>query len=311
MSRIAEYFAKSFPDVLSLRKTMVVREADGAPEEKVVARVHVAFDAHVRFISVLITQIDRPEAIAEGILRNLPLVLAYQGVDSIDLPKLGPGSAGFQLQIENRPEGAFVRGSHTDGSGADASALPFSGRVFFYTEYDLPSDAKDRLKALTQGTPLSPVFRGPAFAAAVDKAMHPRAFISHDWRDKSGVALPIALGLQQLMCPVWYDDFSMRVGQSLRESIEKGIKECGFCILVLTPNFLKNGGWPKREYTMAFTKELVEEQEVILPVWHDVSQKDVYEYSPLLADKLGVPWSLGPEEVCRRLYRAIDRTPEP
>jgi hypothetical protein len=112
------------------------------------------------------------------------------------------------------------------------------------------------------------------------------------------------------MCPVWYDDFSMEVGQSLRESVEKGIKDCGFCILVLTPNFLKNGGWPKREYTMAFTKELVEDSAAILPVWHNVSRNDVYEYSPHLADRLGLRWSHGVEDVCWRLYRAIDRRVE-
>jgi hypothetical protein len=40
------------------------------------------------------------------------------------------------------------------------------------------------------------------------------------------------------MITVWYDEFSLKVGDSLRESIEKGIKECKKCILILTQNYL-------------------------------------------------------------------------
>jgi TIR domain len=108
------------------------------------------------------------------------------------------------------------------------------------------------------------------------------------------------------MCPVWYDEFSLRVGDSLRESIEKGLKECSKCILILTPNFLSNGGWSKREYESIFTRELVEQHNVILPVWHSISAADVYKYSPILADRFAVQWSRGVEEVARTLLGSID-----
>jgi hypothetical protein len=42
-----------------------------------------------------------------------------------------------------------------------------------------------------------------------------------------------------------------------------------------------------------------------LPVWHNVDAKQVYEYSPRLADKVGLNSSLGVEELARRLVRAI------
>ena len=134
----------------------------------------------------------------------------------------------------------------------------------------------------------------------------PRAFISHDSRDNTSIAEPIALQLQKFMCPVWYDQYSLRVGDSLRESIERGLKECSKCILVLTPNFLSNKGWSKREYDSIFTREVVEKQRVILPVWHEISAEDVYNYSPILADRVAVQWSLGVEEVARKLLQAID-----
>lgn len=53
----------------------------------------------------------------------------------------------------------------------------------------------------------------------------PRALLSHDSREKAEVAGPVAVGLQKLMCPMWYDEFSLKVGDYLRESIERGLKE--------------------------------------------------------------------------------------
>jgi TIR domain len=108
------------------------------------------------------------------------------------------------------------------------------------------------------------------------------------------------------MCPVWYDQFSLRVGDSLRESIERGLTECSKCILILTKNFLGNEGWSKREYDSIFTREVVEKKRVILPVWSGISAVDVYKYSPILADRVAVEWSLGAEEVARRLFNSIN-----
>ncbi|MDF0581049.1 toll/interleukin-1 receptor domain-containing protein [Bradyrhizobium yuanmingense] len=96
------------------------------------------------------------------------------------------------------------------------------------------------------------------------------------------------------------------MGDSLRGGIETGLKECPKCILILTPNFLANNGWSKREYDSIFTRELVEKQQVVLPVWSGVNAADVYEYSPILADRVAVNWSLGVEEVARRLVRSLD-----
>ena len=51
------------------------------------------------------------------------------------------------------------------------------------------------------------------------------ALISHDSRDKDDVDCKIAINLNRMLCPVWYDEFSPKVGDSLREGIEKGLKE--------------------------------------------------------------------------------------
>jgi len=112
--------------------------------------------------------------------------------------------------------------------------------------------------------------------------------------------------LEERNCPVWYADFSLRVGDSLRESIERGLQETRKCILILTPNFLNNEGWTKREFNSVFTREILEKRNVILPVWHEVSQQQVYDYSPGLADKYALPWSEEQkEDVAEKLQQAV------
>jgi len=113
-----------------------------------------------------------------------------------------------------------------------------------------------------------------------------------------------------MICPVWFDEFSLKPGDSLREKIEQGLKETAKCIVVLSPNFLSNKRWTKVEFNSVFTREIIEERNVFLPVWDSVTPKDVYEYSPSLANRLGVNWSLGLEEVARRLYAEISKAAE-
>jgi hypothetical protein len=133
----------------------------------------------------------------------------------------------------------------------------------------------------------------------------PLAFISHDSRDKEEIASKIALGLQKRMCFVWYDEYSLKVGDSLRESIEKGLKECKKCVLVLSPNFLSNTGWTKVEFNSIFTREILETKNLVLPVWCGISKEELYEYCPTLLDRVGLHWEKGEDQVINKLHQAI------
>ncbi len=52
-------------------------------------------------------------------------------------------------------------------------------------------------------------------------------------------------------------------------------------------------------------QEILETTQVVLPVWYGVTAKEVYGYSPSLANVKGIDWSLGEDEVCRQLSRVI------
>ena len=109
-------------------------------------------------------------------------------------------------------------------------------------------------------------------------------FISYASEDKQEVALPLAKALQNEGLEVWFDDFELRIGMSLRQTIDRGIARSRFGVVVLSRSFFRKG-WPAYELDGLVTRTVSGEQ-VLLPVWHEVTKQEVMDYSPSLADKL-------------------------
>jgi hypothetical protein len=109
-------------------------------------------------------------------------------------------------------------------------------------------------------------------------------FISHASEDKSGLVRDLANALRNLGLKVWYDEFSLRQGDSLSESIDRGLASSQFGLVVLSRAFLAKR-WPRRELQGLVAREIADGT-VILPVWHGVTRADVVAFSPPLADKL-------------------------
>lgn len=128
-------------------------------------------------------------------------------------------------------------------------------------------------------------------------------FISHASEDKESVAKVLAESLRRLGVKVWYDEFSLSVGDSLRQSIDKGIAASTYGIVILSPSFFEKN-WPTQELNGLFAKELCSGK-TILPVWHDVDQAYVCKFSPMVADRLAVSTSKGIETVVKDLLSVI------
>jgi hypothetical protein len=109
-------------------------------------------------------------------------------------------------------------------------------------------------------------------------------FISHASEDKEDVARPLAEALQVRGFSVWYDDFSLRMGDSLRRSIDRGVARSRFGVVILSPNFFRKN-WTQYELDGLVTRTMADQQH-ILPIWHEVTKQEVIDYSPSLADKL-------------------------
>lgn len=111
-------------------------------------------------------------------------------------------------------------------------------------------------------------------------------FISHASEDKDNFVRPLALLLQRLSVSVWYDEFSLTIGDSLSKSIDKGLIDSKFGLVVLSKDFMSKK-WPDYELRSLLSKELAFGK-VILPVWHGISQDDLLNFSPYLLDKFAV-----------------------
>jgi len=118
----------------------------------------------------------------------------------------------------------------------------------------------------------------------VDDTKRYDVFISHASEDKNEVVRPLAHALQGEGLSVWYDEFEMKIGDSLRRKIDKGLANSRFGIVVLSKDFIKKG-WTNYELDGIITK-VVSGEQVILPIWHNITKKEVMDFSPSLADKL-------------------------
>jgi hypothetical protein len=213
-----------------------------------------------------------------------------------------PGS----LKIDNKVDFEILAQYFGDSEWISTKGIQASRRLFIYTETILTEEQISLLKKFAKNHGHELQLRAEQFRSQRATIEKPVAFISHDSRDKEEVAKKIALGLQRRLCPVWYDEFNLKLGDNLRESIEKGLKECKKCILVLSPNFLSNAGWTKTEFESIFTREILEGQKLVLPIWYKVSKKELYDYSPSLLNVVGKDWeALGEEEICRQIYQVI------
>jgi hypothetical protein len=112
------------------------------------------------------------------------------------------------------------------------------------------------------------------------------AFISHASEDKEDLVRPLANALGKMGFRIWYDEFELRVGDSLRQSIDRGLVNSRYGIVVLSPAFFARN-WPRYELNGLTAREM-EGHRVILPIWHEITKADVLQFSPPLADKVAL-----------------------
>lgn len=282
MATLREYYDKDQGGAFGIGNPYFIANANGERIAEIASRLNINFESNSIHISFYIPYTECADCPSRVILDAIEDVLAFRS-------KL------------------HMAGGRPSEEASTSDEAVFTGRVYLYTENDVSPKDREFIAEWSRNKGYSVKIRDNAYAKERSSWEKPLAFVSHDTRDKETIARPLAMALQTRGCPVWYDEFSLKIGDSLRENIERGVKESKNCILILTPNFLSNGGWTKKEYDSIFTRELVDKQNVILPIWHDVSVKDIYSYSPTLADRLAIKWTEGVDEVARKLSVLINK----
>jgi len=112
-------------------------------------------------------------------------------------------------------------------------------------------------------------------------------FVSHATEDKDAIVRPLSQALQIQGLSVWYDEFELRIGDSLRRKIDHGLANSRFGVVVISRSFFAKN-WAQYELDGLVTREMHGGTQVILPVWHEISKDEIISKSPTLADKLAL-----------------------
>ena len=133
-------------------------------------------------------------------------------------------------------------------------------------------------------------------------------FVCHASPDKEGLVRPLAHALKAGGLEVWFDEFELKIGDSLRRKIDQGIRSARYGIVVLSPSFLTGRPWTEHELD-GIVNAYIYNRQVLLPIWHEVAHADVMRYSPSLADKVALSSSeMDVNEIADELIRYISRS---
>lgn len=117
-------------------------------------------------------------------------------------------------------------------------------------------------------------------------------FVSHAWEDKEDFVDEFVKELKKQGLKVWYDTNKLEWGDSMREKIDKGLAKSRYGVVVLSPNYIaEHKYWTKAELNGLFQVESINGK-VILPIWHNLTKKQVVEYSPTIADRKAMTTAL-------------------
>lgn len=182
----------------------------------------------------------------------------------------------------------------------------FTKRIYIYIDEVLTIKQIIEIEDHGKIFGFSVIIRDKNYAKEKSELIKPLAFISHDSRDKDTLVRELAQEMYSLACPIWYDEYTLKGGDNLRESIEKGLKEAKKCIVILSKNFIENSGWTKTEFETILMREIYKKENILIPIWHGVSKDDIYEYSPQLLNRLGLNTNKGIKVLAKEIVDLIN-----
>ncbi|CAB4365433.1 MAG: DUF1883 domain-containing protein [Actinobacteria bacterium] len=129
-------------------------------------------------------------------------------------------------------------------------------------------------------------------------------FISHASEDKAEVARPLHDLLVGRGLNVWLDEVQLKVGHSLRKGIDAAIAKSRYAVVILSPTFFTKS-WTQYELDGIVGRQMNGEQ-LILPIWHNLSRTRLLEVAPSLADIVALNTATETlEDIAEKLAAAV------
>lgn len=140
----------------------------------------------------------------------------------------------------------------------------------------------------------------PAASGQMDR---PTVFLSHSSKDKPFVSR-LATDLKSKGVPVWFDQWELKVGDSLSQRIERGISQSGWLAVVVSKNS-SNSDWVQKELRAAQARELRDKSVFVLPIIIDDCEIPLFLLDKLYAD-FRASYDQGLEALLKRVLEGAD-----
>jgi TIR domain len=111
-------------------------------------------------------------------------------------------------------------------------------------------------------------------------------FLSYASVDAGDFASDLASALRDRDLNIWYLHDIIKPGDSIDGTIEQGLAQCRYGVVILSPHFFDTP-WSTRELNALEARE-AQGTEMILPIWHGVALEDIRRHAPPLADRLAM-----------------------
>lgn len=131
----------------------------------------------------------------------------------------------------------------------------------------------------------------------------PTVFLSHSSKDKPFVSR-LATDLKSKGVPVWFDQWELKVGDSLTEKIEHGISQSGWLAVVIS-NSSVNSDWVQKELRAAQARELRDKSVFVLPIIIDDCEIPLFLLDKLYAD-FRASYEQGLDALLKRVLEGAD-----
>jgi RNA-directed DNA polymerase len=114
-------------------------------------------------------------------------------------------------------------------------------------------------------------------------------FISHASEDKDDVARPLADLLVADGIAVWYDEYSMRLGDDILHKIDEGLANSRFGVIIFSPKFFAaKKVWTRKEYSGLVAGENADGKSRIISILHNMTPEELTKKSPTIANRLAL-----------------------
>lgn len=130
--------------------------------------------------------------------------------------------------------------------------------------------------------------------------MNKRLFISHASEDKQPFVRDLAEALRSENVDVWYDEYEIKLGMSIRESVDLGLSSCDAGLIVLSPNYFKKK-WTIWELN-GFIQRMLSGSAKLIPICYNITHEELLRISPSLSDILSLSSEDGVKAIAKKIH---------